>query len=38
LRSDVGGYFDEIGEGAPKVIRPAVYQLANGSSTSPSNE
>jgi uncharacterized protein (DUF927 family) len=32
LRSDVGGYFDEIGEGAPKVIRPAVYQLANGSS------
>jgi putative DNA primase/helicase len=33
LRSDVGGYFDEIGEGAPKVIRPAVYVLANGSST-----
>ena len=32
LRSDVGGYFDEIGEGAPKVIRPAVYVLANGSS------
>jgi putative DNA primase/helicase len=32
LRSDVGGYFDEIGEGPPKVIRPAVYQLANGSS------
>jgi putative DNA primase/helicase len=32
LRSDVGGYFDEIGEGAPKVIRPAVYFLANGSS------
>jgi uncharacterized protein (DUF927 family) len=32
LRSDVGGYFDEIGEGAPKVIRPAVYLLANGSS------
>jgi putative DNA primase/helicase len=32
LRSDVGGYFDEIGEGAPKVIRPAVYPLANGSS------
>src|SRR5262249_19412593 len=32
LRSDVGGYFDEIGEGAPKVIRPAIYVLANGSS------
>jgi putative DNA primase/helicase len=32
LRSDVGAYFDEIGEGAPKVIRPAVYVLANGSS------
>ena len=31
LRSDVGGYFDEIGEGTPKVIRPAVYLLANGS-------
>jgi putative DNA primase/helicase len=31
LRSDVGGYFDEIGEGSPKVIRPAVYILANGS-------
>ena len=31
LRSDVGGYFDEIGEGTPKVIRPAVYVLANGS-------
>jgi putative DNA primase/helicase len=31
LRSDVGGYFDEIGEGAPNVIRPAVYVLANGS-------
>src|SRR6516162_3949131 len=32
LRSDVGAYFDEIGEGAPKVIRHAVYVLANGSS------
>jgi uncharacterized protein (DUF927 family) len=31
LRSDVGAYFDEIGEGTPKVIRPAVYSLANGS-------
>jgi uncharacterized protein (DUF927 family) len=31
LRSDVGGYFDEIGEGTPKDIRPAVYVLANGS-------
>jgi putative DNA primase/helicase len=31
LRSDVGGYFDEIGEGTPKIIRPAVYVLANGS-------
>jgi uncharacterized protein (DUF927 family) len=31
LRSDVGGYFDEIGEGSPKVIRHAVYALANGS-------
>jgi putative DNA primase/helicase len=31
LRSDVGAYFDEIGEGAPKTIRPAVYGLANGS-------
>jgi len=30
LRSDVGGYFDEIGEGTPKVIRPAVYVLGNG--------
>ena len=30
LRSDLGGYFDEIGEGSPKVIRPAVYILANG--------
>jgi hypothetical protein len=31
LRSDIGGYFDEIGEGTPKDIRPAVYVLANGS-------
>jgi putative DNA primase/helicase len=31
LRSDVGAYLDEIGEGAPKAIRPAVYGLANGS-------
>jgi uncharacterized protein (DUF927 family) len=31
LRNDLGGYFDEIGEGTPKVIRPAVYCLANGS-------
>ncbi len=31
LRSDIGGYFDEIGEGSPKAIRPAVYMLANGS-------
>lgn len=31
LRSDIGAYFDEIGEGSPKVIRPAVYVLANGS-------
>ena len=31
LRSDVGGYFDEIGEGSPKVIRQAIYVLANGS-------
>jgi putative DNA primase/helicase len=31
LRSDLGAYFDEIGEGTPKVIRPAVYALANGS-------
>ena len=31
LRSDVGGYFDEIGEGTAKDIRPAVYALANGS-------
>ncbi len=31
LRSDVGGSFDEIGEGEPKVIRAAVYVLANGS-------
>jgi putative DNA primase/helicase len=30
LRSDVGGYFDEIGEGTPKVIRLAVYAFANG--------
>jgi hypothetical protein len=22
-------YFDEIGEGSPKAIRPAVYALAN---------
>jgi hypothetical protein len=29
LRSDVGGSFDEIGEGEPKVIRAAVYVLAN---------
>jgi putative DNA primase/helicase len=27
----VGAYLDEIGEGAPKAIRPAVYGLANGS-------
>ena len=31
LRSDVGAYLDEIGEGSPKAIRPAVYGLANGS-------
>jgi len=31
LRSDVGAYLDEIGEGEPKAIRPAVYGLANGS-------
>jgi putative DNA primase/helicase len=31
LRSDLGAYFDEIGEGSPKAIRPAVYGLANGS-------
>ena len=31
LRSDVGAYLDEIGEGEPKSIRPAVYGLANGS-------
>ena len=31
LRSDLGAYLDEIGEGAPKTIRPAVYGLANGS-------
>jgi putative DNA primase/helicase len=30
-RSDIGGYFDEIGEGTAKVIRPAVYSMANGS-------
>jgi len=31
LRSDLGGSFDEIGEGPPKIIRAAVYVLANGS-------
>ena len=31
LRSDVGAYFDEIGEGSRKAIRPAIYALANGS-------
>ena len=31
LRSDVGAYLDEIGEGEPKAIRPAIYGLANGS-------
>jgi putative DNA primase/helicase len=31
LRSDLGAYFDEIGEGSPKAIRPAIYALANGS-------
>ena len=31
LRSDVGAYLDEIGEGTPQAIRPAVYALANGS-------
>jgi putative DNA primase/helicase len=31
LRSDLGAYLDEIGEGTPKTIRPAVYGLANGS-------
>jgi putative DNA primase/helicase len=31
LRSDVGGSFDEIGEGQPKMIRTAIYALANGS-------
>ena len=31
LRSDIGASFDEIGEGQPKVIRDAVYVLANGS-------
>ena len=31
LRSDVGAYFDEIGEGSPNAIRPAIYALANGS-------
>jgi putative DNA primase/helicase len=31
LRSDVGAYLDEISEGSPKTIRPAVYGLANGS-------
>jgi putative DNA primase/helicase len=31
LRSDVGGSFDEIGEGQPKMIRAAIYVLANGS-------
>ena len=30
LRSDVGAYLDEIGEGEPKAIRPAIYGLANG--------
>jgi putative DNA primase/helicase len=31
LRSDVGAHLDEIGEGSPQAIRPAVYALANGS-------
>ena len=31
LRSDVGAYFDEIGEGLPQTIRQAIYALANGS-------
>ena len=31
LRSDIGGSFDEIGEGGPKMIRTAIYVLANGS-------
>jgi putative DNA primase/helicase len=31
LRSDLGAYLDEIGEGKPEAIRPAVYGLANGS-------
>jgi putative DNA primase/helicase len=31
LRSDIGGSFDEIGEGQPKMIRAAIYVLANGS-------
>jgi hypothetical protein len=31
LRSDIGGSFDEIGEGQPKMIRTAIYALANGS-------
>ena len=31
LRSDIGGSFDEIGEGGPKMIRNAIYVLANGS-------
>jgi putative DNA primase/helicase len=31
LRSDVGAYFDEIGEGSPQTIRSAIYMLANGS-------
>ncbi|WP_336491299.1 DUF927 domain-containing protein [Methylobacterium nigriterrae] len=31
LRSDVGASFDEIGEGQAKVIRSAIYVLANGS-------
>lgn len=31
LRSDIGGSFDEIGEGQPRMIRAAIYILANGS-------
>jgi putative DNA primase/helicase len=32
LRSDLGAFFDEIGEGQAKAISAAIYSLANGSS------
>jgi putative DNA primase/helicase len=38
LRSDIGAYFDEIGEGSPKAIRPAIYVLANGSTKLRGNQ